>query len=232
MWRDFWDTFIYFPDDPFKSNSLQVDFYLNSTRSFVWLQKKKLSFQQKLQMKTSWPLGITTNTKKSNTRDFELWDLLSKQACIICRILGSWIPGTFFPRHFYTIYAIFTQFYAILHDFCAIFHDFCTILREFCDFYAIFCDFYAIFAIFTRFLRFLRDFLPGKNFSIPGTKNYYPGLARVSGKSSIKTWQSTTSWNKGRWPSRGLVARDRTLWMGRMGGGAIAWLAENSGNGV
>merc|ERR1719400_1262840 len=57
----------------------------------------------------------------------------------------------FFPRHFYTIYAIFTQFYAILHDFCAIFHDFCTILREFCDFYAIFCDFYAIFAIFTRF---------------------------------------------------------------------------------
>ena len=46
----------------------------------------------------------------------------------------------FFPRHFYTIYAIFTQFYTILHDFCAIFHDFCTILRDFCDFYAIFCQ--------------------------------------------------------------------------------------------
>ena len=91
----------------------------------------------------------------------------------------------FFPRHFYTIYAIFTQFYAILHDFCAIFHDFCTILREFCDFYAIFCDFYAIFAIFTRFLRFLRDFLPGKNFSIPGTKNYYPGLGVTPNQRSL-----------------------------------------------
>ena len=56
------------------------------------------------------------------------------QACIICGILGSWIPGTFFPRHFYTIYAIFTRFYAI-----------------FTQFYVIFTRFNAIFAIFTLF---------------------------------------------------------------------------------
>ena len=51
----------------------------------------------------------------------------SSQACIICGNAGSWIPGTCFPRHFYTIYAIFTRFYAI------------------------FTRFYMIFAIFTLF---------------------------------------------------------------------------------
>ena len=47
----------------------------------------------------------------------------------------------FFPRHFYTIYAIFTRF-----------------LRDFCDFYAILSNFYAIFAICMRFLRDFCDF--------------------------------------------------------------------------
>ena len=49
--------------------------------------------------------------------NFETYD----QACIICGNAGSWIPGTFFPRHFYTIYAIFTRFYAIFTRFYMIF---------------------------------------------------------------------------------------------------------------
>ena len=50
----------------------------------------------------------------------------------------------FFPRHFYTIYAIFTRFlrdfYAILSNFYAIFAICMRFLRDFCDFYAIFCQ--------------------------------------------------------------------------------------------
>ena len=38
---------------------------------------------------------------------------------------------------------------------------------------------------FTRFLRFLRYFLPGKKFSIPGTKNYYPGLGVTPNQRSL-----------------------------------------------
>ena len=57
-------------------------------------------------------------------------------------------PRHFFsPRHFYTIYAIFTRFlrdfcdfYAILSIFYAIFAIFMPFLRDFCDFYAIFCQ--------------------------------------------------------------------------------------------
>ena len=62
------------------------------------------------------------------------------QGCRICGSMVALLPGTFFNRHFYTIYAIFTWFYAILRDFCAILHDFYTILRNFCDFYAILCQ--------------------------------------------------------------------------------------------
>ena len=50
----------------------------------------------------------------------------------------------FFPRHFYTIYAIFTQFYAI-------FTQFYTIYVIFTRFYAICTRFYANFAIFPLF---------------------------------------------------------------------------------
>ena len=72
------------------------------------------------------------------------------------RDAGMLHPRHFFPpRHFYTIYAIFTQFMRFLHDFT--------------QFYVIFTRFYAIFVIFTLF--FARH-----KFSIPGTKNYYAGL--------------------------------------------------------
>ena len=46
----------------------------------------------------------------------------------------------FFPRHFYTIYAIFTRFYAIFTQFYIIFTEFHAKLRDSCDFYAIFCQ--------------------------------------------------------------------------------------------
>ena len=70
------------------------------------------------------------------------------------------------PRHFFSP-GTFTRFTRFLHNFTRFY-------VIFAQFYMIFTQFYAIFANFTRFLR---DFLPGKNFSIPGTKNYYLGLA-------------------------------------------------------
>ena len=64
------------------------------------------------------------------------------QGCRICVSVSALLPGTFFTRHFYTIYAILTRFYVI-----------------FAQFYMIFTQFYAIFAMF----------LPGTNFLLPGT---------------------------------------------------------------
>ena len=55
--------------------------------------------------------------------------------------------GILDPRHFYTIYAIFTRFYAIF----AIFTQSYAILHDFTLFYAIFTRFYANFAIFPLF---------------------------------------------------------------------------------
>ena len=60
--------------------------------------------------------------------------------------------GILDPRHFYTIYAIFTRFYAIFAIFTqsyAILHDFTrfyTILRDFHAISRDFCDFYAFFS--------------------------------------------------------------------------------------
>ena len=48
-------------------------------------------------------------------------------------------------------------------------------------FYVIFTRFYAIFAIFTLFL-------PGKKFSIPGTKNFYLGLVPRLNEFDTNTW--------------------------------------------
>ena len=90
---------------------------------------------------------------------FKIIHIMGRNDCLLFRKIASQAcdlrnmqdPGIldprhfFFPRHFDTIYAIFTQFYVIVRDFCAILHAFYTILRDF-------CDFYAIFAIFTRFL--------------------------------------------------------------------------------
>ena len=72
-----------------------------------------------------------------------MWMLLCTYAGLHnMRDAGMLHPRHFFsPRHFYTIYAIFTRF-----------------LRDFCDFYAILSNFYAIFAICMRFLRDFCDF--------------------------------------------------------------------------
>ena len=53
-----------------------------------------------------------------------------KQACIICGIAASWIPGTFFPP------GTFIRFTRFLHDFT----------RFLCDFYAIFCQAQNVFS--------------------------------------------------------------------------------------
>ena len=37
----------------------------------------------------------------------------TRQGCRICGSVVALLPGIFFNRHFYTIYAIFTRFYAI-----------------------------------------------------------------------------------------------------------------------
>ena len=47
--------------------------------------------------------------------------------------------------HFYTIYAIFTQFMRFLHDFTQFYVIFAQFYIIFTQFYAIFCNFYAIF---------------------------------------------------------------------------------------
>ena len=87
-------------------------------------------------------------------------------------------PRHFFsPRHFYTIYAIFTRFTRFLHDFMWFLHNFTRFLRFLHDFTRFLRNFTWFLHDLTRFLRFSRYFLPGKKFSIPGTKNYYAGLA-------------------------------------------------------
>ena len=82
----------------------------------------------------------------------------------------------FFPRHFYTIYAIFTRFTRFLHDFMWFLHNFTRFLRFLHDFTRFLRNFTWFLHDLTRFLRFSRYFLPGKKFSIPGTKNYFQGL--------------------------------------------------------
>ena len=84
--------------------------------------------------------------------------------------------GMLHPRHFYTIYAIFTRFTRFLHDFMWFLHNFTRFLRFLHDFTRFLRNFTWFLHDLTRFLRFSRYFLPGKKFSIPGTKNYFQGL--------------------------------------------------------
>ena len=91
----------------------------------------------------------------------------------------------FFPRHFYTIYAIFTRFTRFLHDFMWFLHNFTRFLRFLHDFTRFLRNFTWFLHDLTRFLRFSRYFLPGKKFSIPGTKNYFQGLRLSYSEKSI-----------------------------------------------
>ena len=97
----------------------------------------------------------------------------------------------FFPRHFYTIYAIFTRFTRFLHDFMWFLHNFTRFLRFLHDFTRFLRNFTWFLHDLTRFLRFSRYFLPGKKFSIPGTKNYFQGLYRATSqhRGGDQAWQ-------------------------------------------
>ena len=87
-------------------------------------------------------------------------------------------PGILDPRHFFSP-GTFTRFTRFLHDFMWFLHNFTRFLRFLHDFTRFLRNFTWFLHDLTQFLRFSRYFLPGKKFSIPGTKNYFQGLLQV-----------------------------------------------------
>ena len=108
------------------------------------------------------------------------------QAYIICGMLGCCIPGTFFSPD------TFTRFTLVLHDFMRFLRNFTWFLHDFTRFLRNFTWFLHD---LTRFLRFSRYFLPGKKFSIPGTKNYYAGLHQIGKQNMWILCFESSTWN-------------------------------------